>query len=261
MWSLSLFNLCLIFIIMWKYFTAFFLILTVQIGFAQVTLTVESGAAFNGYNDVRFGNEEGNMGTLFSLTDDFSNQAAVPYLRLEAKWRFAGRNTIELTAAPLAFEFSGLEIPVIFGDRLFDGPNVDARYEFNTYRLSYRYLLVNSDKWKVGLGASVLMRDARIALSQGSVAEETTDLGFVPLISFDVRYEASKTISLLLKGDGLLGPVGRAEDVFIGIEQQIFAPGLKYRLGYRIIEGGADVAQVYNFSLINFAAIGISYTF
>lgn len=116
-------------------------------------------------------------------------------------------------------------------------------------------------KWRVGLGASVLMRDARIALSQGAISEETTDLGFVPLVSFDVRYRATNAFHIVMKGDALVGSQGRAEDIFIGMNHSLFKPGLSYRFGYRIIEGGADVDQVYNFSLIHFAAVGISYLF
>ncbi len=52
---------------------------------AQVTLTAESGLAFNGYNDVRYFNEEGNKGDLFSLTDDFGGQEAVIYGRFETQ--------------------------------------------------------------------------------------------------------------------------------------------------------------------------------
>ncbi|MEQ8548674.1 MAG: hypothetical protein RIC03_12230 [Cyclobacteriaceae bacterium] len=228
---------------------------------AQVRVTAESGAAINGYNDVRYANVAGNMGSFFSLTGDFQNQEVVPYIRLEVKWQFLERNTIEATAAPLAFEYSGIKKPVAFGDLTYSGEGVQARYEFNTYRLSYRYLVADGTKWQIGLGGTVLMRDARIALTQGAQEEETTDLGFVPLLSFDIRYEATNTLHLLLKGDALVGPQGRAEDIFVGINHEVWAPGFRYRLGYRIIEGGADVAQVYNFSLIHFAALGVSYQF
>ena len=33
------------------------------------------------------------------------------------------------------------------------------------------------------------------------------------------------------------------------------------RAGYRILEGGADNDEVYNFSLFNYASVGITYTF
>jgi len=230
---------------------------------AQLTLTAESGLAFNGYNNVRYFNKENDKGTLFSLTDDFETTQPVVYARFELKWRFANKNVIELTAAPLAFDYTKNDNSLInFGENQFGATgSVDGRYEFNTYRASYRYVWIDKDKWYFDAGASVLIRDARISLQEDNTAEETTDLGFVPLISFDLRYHCSESLSFLLKGDALVGTQGRAEDVLIGINKQIFNEHFNLRAGYRIIEGGADVSQVYNFSLIHFAAVGLSYQF
>jgi long-subunit fatty acid transport protein len=33
------------------------------------------------------------------------------------------------------------------------------------------------------------------------------------------------------------------------------------RAGYRILEGGADVEEVYNFALVHFLSFGVTYTF
>jgi len=230
---------------------------------AQISITAESGLAINGYNKVRFFNETGNKGDLFSLTDDFSTTKPTAYARIELKWQFLDRNIIELTAAPLAFDYSGLQLNSLrFGDNIYSatGAETTARYEFNTYRASYRYQFIQSEKWRLSAGASLLVRDARIAVAQGNLSEETTDLGFVPLVSFDISYLCSEKINFILKGDALVGPVGRAEDVLLGATYQLVDEHLKLRAGYRIIEGGADVSQVYNFSLIHFAALGLSYS-
>jgi hypothetical protein len=47
----------------------------------------------------------------------------------------------------------------------------------------------------------------------------------------------------------------------VGLRSKLIKDNLKLRTGYRIIEGGADVEQVYNFSLIHFASIGLVATF
>jgi hypothetical protein len=250
-----------------KYFFTIFsciFLFSIQLSKAQVTLTAESGLSLNGYNNVRYFNEEGNQGDLFSLTDDFGGQKAAIYARIELKWQFFDRNIIELTAAPLAFEYSGLKRNSLnFGQNTYSqiGAQTTARYEFNTYRASYRYQFIDTDKWQLSGGASVLIRDARIAVAQGNLLEETTDLGIVPLLSFDLSYLCSDRLTFILKGDALVGPVGRAEDVLLGATYQLGVDNLKLRAGYRIIEGGADVSQVYNFSLIHFAAVGLSYSF
>ena len=242
------------------------LIVTASIANAQLQLTAESGLAFNGYNDVRYFNKDSDMGTLFSLTDDFEVTQPVVYARFELKWRIADKHVVELTAAPLAFDYEKRSEKIIdFGERQFGTSNVMARYEFNTYRVSYRYRWISNEKWYLDAGASVLMRDARISLRDDnmpvSASEETTDLGFVPLISFDFRYNCNETLSLMLKGDALVGSQGRAEDVLLGVNKELFNEHWNLRAGYRIIEGGADVSQVYNFSLIHFAAVGLTYEF
>lgn len=229
---------------------------------AQITFTAESGVAFNGYNDVRYFNEDNNRGDFFSLTDDFEVEKPRPYIRAELRWQFLDKNIIELTAAPLSFNYVKLNRTNLqFGNRIYTADGTRARYEFNTYRLSYRYEFLQTDNWQIGAGLSVLIRDARIALSQNGNTEETTDLGFVPLVSFHVNYLSSDKLDFVLKGDALVGPVGRAEDIFLGIRYQLFKENLKLRTGYRIIEGGADATEVYNFSLIHFAAVGLQYQF
>jgi hypothetical protein len=97
-------------------------------------------------------------------------------------------------------------------------------------------------------------------VSGGNRLSETTDLGFVPLINFKLEYFTNAPLSILLKGDALVGTQGRAEDVFLGITYR-FNPNLEAQLGYRILEGGADVEQVYNFSLIQYFSTGLSATF
>ena len=55
----------------------------------------------------------------------------------------------------------------------------------------------------------------------------------------------------LIEGDALAAPQGRAEDVFVGARCD-FDDQSSIRLGYRILEGGADNDEVYNFALIQY---------
>jgi len=130
---------------------------------------------------------------------------------------------------------------------------------FNTYRFSYRYRIVDRPKFLFDLGASLLVRDAAISISQGSKFQDNTDLGFVPLVSLYSEYQFNPKIQAILKGDALVGPVGRAEDFFLGLQ---YSPieNLGIKAGYRLIEGGADVDQVYNFAYFHFGSIGLTYT-
>jgi len=49
---------------------------------------------------------------------------------------------------------------------------------------------------------------------------------------------------------------GRAEDVQLALRYQV-RPDLAVRLGYRVVEGGSDSPNVYNFSLTNFIGVGM----
>lgn len=228
--------------------------------FGQLSLHLESGIVFTQYNDVRVPNSEDQQGTLFSLSDDFAEQRTTPFFRAELAYLINNKHTLELTAAPLQINYENATLDSInFAGSVFNGNEVNGRYEFNTYRLSYRYRFIDKENLLLDLGASILVRDARIALSQNDLVADDTDLGFVPLISFRLDYSPNDRLSLLLKGDALVGPQGRAEDVFAGVSVDLWKNQLRLKTGYRLIEGGADVDQVYNFAFIHFASLGIIY--
>jgi hypothetical protein len=82
----------------------------------------------------------------------------------------------------------------------------------------------------------------------------------VPLLSFSVLWRFSGPWAVLLDGDALAGGPGRAEDVTLALRRQL-REDLAVRVGYRIVEGGADVDEVYNFALIHFIAAGMEVGF
>jgi hypothetical protein len=65
---------------------------------------------------------------------------------------------------------------------------------------------------------------------------------------------------IFLEGDGLAGGPGRAFDFFLGGRINI-TDNLSGKAGYRILEGGADVSEVYNFALFNIASAGVAWEF
>jgi hypothetical protein len=73
-------------------------------------------------------------------------------------------------------------------------------------------------------------------------------------------YYIDDKFGLLLEGDALAAPQGRAEDVRLAGTFKL-SDHFGIRAGYRILEGGADNDEVYNFSLFNYASVGITYTF
>ena len=50
---------------------------------------------------------------------------------------------------------------------------------------------------------------------------------------------------------------GRAEDIFVGFDYA-FNKKVSFFVGYRMLEGGADVDKVYNFTFLHYASAGLS---
>jgi hypothetical protein len=234
------------------------LLLSVPVFGLDWFVDLETGFAFPGYNDVQVPNDS--TGTRFSLTE---------VLDVETEFVFrarigliTGRHWFSLLAAPLRLEGSGvLRSELHFADEVFgEGDRVDGLYRFDSYRLSWRYRLLDGSRFSLAAGLTAKIRDAEIRLESGGFSAATTNTGFVPLIGFDARWNPSPCFTMLLEGDALVGPQGRAEDVFLGV---MIHPGSStdLRAGYRIVEGGADVESVYNFTLVSYLMAGITRRF
>ena len=114
-----------------------------------------------------------------------------------------------------------------------------------------------NDNFLFKLGFTAKIRDAEIRIESADQSASTTNTGFVPLLSFELRWIPAGDFTVLLDGDALVGPVGRAEDVFLGAELPL-SQRISARAGYRIVEGGADVESVYNFTLVNYVTAGLT---
>ena len=225
---------------------------------AQVLIDLESGLVSAGYNNVRI---PGNAGTLFSLKDDLTSKNNFFY-RIRLNYTIKSRHTISVLYAPLEVKSDGrIKNNIIFNGVTFQAnTDISGTYKFNSYRLTYRYKIVQKPKIEFGLGLTAKIRDAKIALSSLGLASEKTNLGFIPIVNFRLLWKANNKIGLLLEGDALVAPQGRAEDVLIAVVYKL-SEKLNVRAGYRILEGGANNDEVYNFSLFHYASAGLSYTF
>jgi hypothetical protein len=225
---------------------------------AQATLDIETGVVSTGYNDVQI---PGDNGTRFSLKDDLNSEADFFY-RFRFSYTIKSRHTFSLLYAPLKTQSDGrITKDIFFEGVLFDaGTQVNGSYRFNSYRLTYRYDIVQKPAIEFGLGFTAKIRDAKIALSSATLTSEKDNVGFVPIINFRLLWNANDKVGLLLEGDALAAPQGRAEDISIaGLYR--FTDKLRMRVGYRILEGGADNDEVYNFALFHYVLAGLSYTF
>ncbi len=216
---------------------------------------MEVGWTIPGYNDMQI---PGETGTRFSLNSGPIRSASSPYFRLRLGTAFAERHTVYLTAAPLLLQARGtLASSVDFDGSTFPaGSFVTGQYRFDTWRLTYRYTWWRSEALEAMVGLTALVRDAGITLQGGNQFAERLNVGLVPLLSFSFHWRFAPDWSLLLDGDALASPFGRAEDVQLALRCQL-RPGLAVRLGYRVVEGGSNGKSVYNFSWTNLVGVGL----
>lgn len=237
-----------------------FLIILVQLNGlqAQLSLDIETGIVTTAYNDVRI---PGQGGDFISLSDELEAGARV-FGRIKAGYMLNERSELLLLIAPLRFTYKGsLTDEAMFqGTKFPAGKDIEAVYKFNSYRLSYRYYLRNTDKFRLGLGLTLKIRDALIGLESGQLQAEKTDFGFVPLINFFLHWKPIEKIGFLLDGDALAAPQGRAEDVLVALSYH-FNEDFYVKLGYRLLEGGADNNTVYTFSMFHYGVLGFVHRF
>jgi opacity protein-like surface antigen len=221
-------------------------------------IDLENGAAISGYNDVRI---PGDSGTKFSMTGDLASDTEY-FWRLRADVRVAPKHVLSGLIAPLTISSSGtFDAPVDFAGATFaPGVPTDGTWTFNSYRVTYRYEPFRRDTWMFGIGVSVKVRDAVIRLESAGTAAEKTDLGVVPLVNFKFERRLGGSAALLIEGDALAAPQGRAEDIFAGI---VVDAGKQWSIkaGYRFLEGGADNDEVYTFAAVHYVAAGVVFRF
>jgi hypothetical protein len=220
----------------------------------RFAVELEGAPFWQSRNDVRIPNE---TGTEFSLVETIG-RGPFGAFRVEAAFDVNERHGFRVVVAPIDVQASGtVGSPVLFAGELFDpGVDTDANYKFSSYRFTYRYRFFRGDTWHWKVGFTGFIRDARIALRQGDTFAEDTDVGFVPLAHVRGEARLSERWRFVLDVDGLGASQGRAFDV---------AATLRYALsdrwgvafGYRTIEGGADVEEVYNFAWLHFAVAAV----
>ena len=220
----------------------------------QASFDLETGAIRTGYNNVRI---PGDQGTLFSMKDDLVSKTEI-FFRLRVNYTIKSRHTLSLLYAPLETESNGnLPYEILFEGETFPAnTDLTGTYKFNSYRLTYRYKILLKPKFEFGLGFTAKIRDAKISLASAGLESEKANVGFVPIINFRMLWKPYEKFGILLEGDALAAPQGRAEDVLIAATYRV-SERMGFKAGYRILEGGADNDEVYNFALFNYASVGI----
>jgi hypothetical protein len=181
----------------------------------RFAVELEVGPVWQSRNKVEIPNDW--TATRFSLKE-LAGSGPWPAGRIDFTWNIKGRHGMRLPLAPLSFTETGtFDQPVIFaGEAYAAGVPTEGTYQFNSWRATYRYRFRDGKRWIWWIGATAKVRDAKVELRQGAITSKDTDLGFVPLLHLRGDYHFSERWGLAF--------------------------------GYRTVEGGADVDEVYSFA-------------
>jgi hypothetical protein len=228
-------------------------------GAPRFSVRIEGGSAWQSLNDVQIPND--GSGTRFSL-HDLAGSGPWPAARAYLTWRTGERHALRALVAPFSITATGVPGRAIdfAGASYAPGVPAEATYTFNSYRLTYRYRLHEGGRWTWWTGLTAKVRDAKIELQQGTVTSRKTDLGFVPLLHVAGDWRFAPAWSLGLDADALAGGPGRAEDVALMLGRKL-GEDWSLTAGYRTVEGGADVDEVYAFAWFHYAVVGIERRF
>ena len=239
-------------------FCIFFICLTFNLSInAQTFVNIESGVLFTGLNNIR----NGINGTLFSLKNDLSTPPS-SFLRLRAGFLLNNKHHFSILYAPLKSLVTGtIDRNILFDGKYFKANiPLEAVYKFNSYRLTYNRRIIDNNKFKFGLGLSAKIRDAGTSLKNKELLSENFSVGFVPLINVLANWNISQKAVIDFLGEGIIASKGRAIDLSLS-GRYSFTKSLEGNIGYRLLEGGADGTNRYNFIQFHFIFASLNFSF
>jgi len=223
---------------------------------AQPQLDVEWVHASQGRNVVQVPNDT--SGSRFSL-DALTGSGPADVPRIQFSWRSGEKQEWRLLAAPLTLSGDGItETAIDFqGQRFVAGP-VSARYQFNSWRATWRYRWIDREDLIVKVGATAKIRDASIRLKSGGVEARKDNTGFVPLLHLAIERPLTSDWRLEADVDALAGGPGYAVDAGLRLAREL-TPSWRVHAGIRYLDGGADNDEVYTFADFTSVTLGMSW--
>jgi len=119
------------------------------------------------------------------------------------------------------------------------------------------------------VGGTLKVRDAEIRLVQGGTVHAERNTGFVPLLHIYGQGPLGAGWNYEVEMDGLAGGPGRAIDLSLRAkrplgnmtEERPLGNMTEGFVGFRVLEGGADVPRVRNFAWVSYVSAGVTIRF
>jgi hypothetical protein len=231
-----------------------------------LTAEYETGPAAIFQNDGRYGPS----GTSYSAEDLQQNATLYRTWRSAVEARLGARHGLILLYAPFDVTTRAtLSRDIDFRGTVFPaGTVVDSRYLFDGLRGSYLFRLIDGERFKWDIGASVQIRNALVGLGavDGSRYSQESDIGVVGALKTRLRYELPSRVWAGLEADalstfGLVGnTTGGIYDVALTLGVPLNTRGdVNAYARLRLLGGGADVTRrnIYNWGNFGFAVLGV----
>lgn len=205
-------------------------------------------------NDNRYGAN----GTLYAADLTAQNRNLFLSERYSCEAWFGGRHMLALLYAP--FDVTTrvqLDRELVFRGTTFPaGMPVSSRYQFEGYRLTYHYGLLQHQGFSLALGGAVQIRNAVVSFADlaGTRFSAERDIGLVPAFSGRARWGFPEGPSLTwealgLSSFGLTSAGGGILDTAVTLGIPV-AERAETFVRIRYLTGGADVPsrQIYNWA-------------
>lgn len=223
-----------------------------------VVLDVEGVGAWQGRNDVQSPNAPSS--TRFAL-DALTGSGPFATGRVQLAWPFRERQEWRVLAAPLRVSAAGtLPTAVRFEGVGFAPGPARGRYQFDSWRVTWRYHWIDRPDLSVKLGFTAKLRDASIELRQGALRARKDNTGFVPLLHAAVARPLGSGWSVQGDVDALAGGPGYAIDAGVRLARDL-GRGWSVHGGLRYLDGGADNDEVYAFATFTSVTLGVTRRF
>ncbi len=222
--------------------------------FARHIFDIESGSIHQSTNKIGSGTGSQKI-DLLSLENKSQS-----YSRFSYYFNIDRKNSIRFLIAPFNSSGSGyLPQSTEYKGQMFNAIDpLYYSYKFNSYRLTYRRNVFESRDLLIRIGITGKIRDAHVKLFQGDASSINTNIGFVPLLHFNIEYKPFEKFKFIFEGDVAGSKYGRAMDVSLSGKYDI-QNDLHLSCGYRILEGGVMMKDNYNRVLINYYFLGLGF--
>ena len=201
----------------------------------QVFFELETGLF--GVNSHTF--QSGINGTNFDFVTQGGQAVLYPFERYNAGMEISGKHRIALLYQPLTVntDVTFREDVMIDSVTFSAGTPMELKYGFPFYRITYTYFFTNNDRWKIGAGGALQVRNASIVFKEinGEQMTVNQNVGPVPSINLYGKYTANSGMYISIDATGLYASSAIINGASFEFEGSILDASL--RTGYPLLAG------------------------